>query len=93
MEDLEKAAKDQGVSWEDFKANIRNDIITQLVMRDQVSAKIQFTHGEVERYYEEHKQEYVQQESVHLSEIIVSAGSQPGDAAGSGGSQGQGRRH
>src|SRR5208337_581737 len=30
MEDLEKAAKDQGVSWEDFKANIRNGIITQL---------------------------------------------------------------
>jgi peptidyl-prolyl cis-trans isomerase SurA len=81
MEDLEKAAKDQGVSWEDFKANIRNNIITQLVMRDQVSAKIQFTHGELERYYEQHKQEYVQQESVHLSEILVSAGSQPGDAA------------
>ncbi|MGA3263468.1 MAG: peptidylprolyl isomerase [Terracidiphilus sp.] len=81
MEDLEKAAKDQGVSWEDFKANIRNGIITQLVMRDQVGAKIQFTHGELERYYEQHKQEYTQQESVHLSEILVSAGSQPGDAA------------
>ena len=34
MEDLEKAAKDQGVSFEDFKANIRNQIITQQVMRD-----------------------------------------------------------
>ncbi len=39
MEDLEKAAKDQGVSWEDFKANIRNGIITQLVMRQQVGRK------------------------------------------------------
>ena len=29
MDDLEKAAKEQGVSFEDFKANIRNQIITQ----------------------------------------------------------------
>ena len=29
IEDLEKAAKEQGVSFEDFKANIRNQIITQ----------------------------------------------------------------
>ena len=36
MEDLEKAAKEQGVSFEDFKANIRNQIITQEVMRQEV---------------------------------------------------------
>ena len=29
LEDLEKAAKEQGISFEDFKANIRNQIITQ----------------------------------------------------------------
>ena len=49
IEDLEKAAKEQGVSFEDFKANIRNSIITQEVMRDQVSRKVQFTPGEVQR--------------------------------------------
>ncbi|MGA3069466.1 MAG: peptidylprolyl isomerase [Terracidiphilus sp.] len=74
LEDLEKAAKEQGVSFEDFKANIRNSIITQEVMRDQVGRKVQFTPGEVQRYYDAHKQEYAQPESVHLSEILVSAG-------------------
>ena len=58
LEDLEKAAKEQGVSYEDFKANIRNGIITQLVMRQQVGEKLQFTPGEVARYYEQHKQDY-----------------------------------
>ena len=72
LEDLEKAAKDQGVSFEDFKANIRNTIITQEVLRDQVGRKVQFTPGEVQRYYEAHKQEYVRPESVNLSEILVS---------------------
>jgi len=74
LEDLEKAAKQQGVSYEDFKANIRNGIITQQVMRQEVGKRIQFTPGEAERYFEQHKQEYAQQESVHLSEILVSIG-------------------
>ena len=39
MEDLEKAAQEQGVSYEDFKANIRNQIITQEVMRQEVAGK------------------------------------------------------
>jgi peptidyl-prolyl cis-trans isomerase SurA len=74
MEDLEKAAKEQGVSFEDFKANIRNGIITQEVMREEVGKMVQFTPGEAERYFEQHKQEYAQQESVTLSEILISTG-------------------
>ncbi len=74
MEDLEKAAREQGVSFEDFKANIRNQIITQEVMRDEVGEKIQMTPGEVERYYEAHKQDFVQPESERLSEILISTG-------------------
>jgi peptidyl-prolyl cis-trans isomerase SurA len=74
LEDLEKEAKDQGVSFEDFKANIRNTIITQDVMRQEVGRKIAFTPGEAERYFEAHKQEYAQQESIHLSEILVAIG-------------------
>ncbi len=74
IEDLEKAAKEQGVSFEDFKANIRNQIITQEVMRQEVGEHIQMTPGEVERYYEEHKQDYAQPESVRLSEILISTG-------------------
>ena len=71
LDDLEKAAKEQGFNYEDFKANIRNGIITQEVMRDQVGRKLQVTPGEVERYYQAHKQEYSQQESVRMSEILV----------------------
>ena len=74
IEDLEKAAKEQGVSFEDFKANIRNQIITQEVMRQEVGEHIQMTPGEVERYYEEHKQDYAQPESERLSEILISTG-------------------
>jgi peptidyl-prolyl cis-trans isomerase SurA len=90
MEDLEKAAEEQGVSYEDFKANIRNQIITQEVMRQEVGRHLNITPGEVERYFEAHKQDYVQPESERLSEILISTGdpasaqegaSQPEDAA------------
>lgn len=74
MEDLEKAAQEQGVSYEDFKASIRNQIITQEVMRQEVGRHMNVTPGEVQRYFEAHKQDYVQPESVRLSEILVSTG-------------------
>jgi peptidyl-prolyl cis-trans isomerase SurA len=79
IEDLEKAARDQGVSFEDFKANIRNQIITQEVMRQEVGEHIQMTPGEAERYYEEHKQDYAQPESVRLGEILISTGTAGSD--------------
>src|SRR5580698_5810399 len=81
LEDLEKAAKEQGYSYEDVKANIRNQIITQEVMREEVGRRVQITPGEVQRYFDEHKQEFVRPESVQLSEILVSTGDNPDDAA------------
>ncbi|MGB6725807.1 MAG: peptidylprolyl isomerase [Terracidiphilus sp.] len=73
IDDLEKAAKEQGYSFEDFKQNIRNQIITQQVMRQEVGAHINFTPGEAQRYYEAHKQDFAQPESERLSEILISA--------------------
>ncbi|MGO9318649.1 MAG: peptidylprolyl isomerase [Terracidiphilus sp.] len=87
MEELEKAAREQGVSFEDFKANIRNGIVTQLVMRQEVGKRVQFTPGEAQRYFEQHKQEYAQQESVSLAEILVSTGTPSATATVAGGVQ------
>jgi peptidyl-prolyl cis-trans isomerase SurA len=74
IEELEKAAAEQGVSFEDFKANVRNGIITQEVMRDEVGSSIRPTPGQAERFYEQHKQDYAEPESETLSEILVSTG-------------------
>src|SRR5215469_4076965 len=71
MEDLEKAARQQGVSFEDFKANIKNSIITQQVVRDEVGRRIQMTSGQEQAYYDAHKNDFMQPEQVRLSEILV----------------------
>ena len=72
MDDLEKAAQAQGVSFEDFKQNLRNQIITQKVISDQVGSKIQVTKDEEQQYYDSHKDELMQPEQIRLSEILVS---------------------
>jgi peptidyl-prolyl cis-trans isomerase SurA len=71
LDDLEKAARQQGVSFEDFKANIRNGILTQQVVRDEVGRHLQATQGQEQTYYEAHKNEFAQPEQLHLSEILV----------------------
>ena len=72
MDDLEKAAQAQGVSFEDFKQNLRNQIITQKVISDQVGSKIQVSKDEEQEYYNNHKGEMTEQEQIRLSEILVS---------------------
>lgn len=74
IEDLQKAAQEQGVSFADFKSNICNQIITQDVMRQEVGSTIQITPGEARQYYEQHKQDFIQPETVHLDEILISTG-------------------
>ena len=71
MEDLQKAAEAQGVSWEDFKASMRNHIIAQIVVREEVGQHINISPSEVQAYYNAHKQDFDQPEQVRLSEILI----------------------
>src|ERR1700753_2300276 len=54
MEALEKAAAQQGVSFEDFKQGIRNQIIQQQVVRDEVGRRINMTRADEEAFYNAH---------------------------------------
>jgi peptidyl-prolyl cis-trans isomerase SurA len=81
MEDLEKAARQQGVSFEDFKAGIRDNVITQMVVRDEVGRRLQMSQSQEQAYYEAHKQEFTQPEQIKLSEILVPTAADANDAA------------
>jgi peptidyl-prolyl cis-trans isomerase SurA len=71
LEALEKEAEKQGISWEDFKQQQKNQIITQKVIGEEVSSKLSITKEEAEKFYEEHKKEMEQPESIRLAEILV----------------------
>src|SRR5262252_3166241 len=69
MDALERAVTSQGINWDDFKTNIRNRILTQSVIGQEVSRHITIGHEEEMKYYNEHKSEFVRPEQVALSAI------------------------
>ena len=71
LEDLEKEATKQGVSWEDFRQNMRNKIITQKVIGQEVGTHLTLSKDEEQQFYDEHKSELERPEAVHLSEILI----------------------
>jgi len=73
MEALEKEAEKQGISWEDFKQTQRNQIITRKVIGQEVGGHLALSKEEEEQFYEQHKNEMEQPESIRLSEILVAA--------------------
>ena len=80
LEALQKAAEQQGVSFEDFKQNIRNQSITQQVVRDEVGRRINITSGVEQAYFSSHADQFQQPEQVHLSEILVPTAENATDA-------------
>jgi peptidyl-prolyl cis-trans isomerase SurA len=72
MEDMEKAAQAQGIQWEDFKQNMKNNIITQRVISQEVGGHIAVSNQEIQQYYDQHKSEMERSEQVRLSEILIS---------------------
>lgn len=71
LEDLEKEAVKQGISWEDFKQNKRNQIITQKVIGQEVGGHLTMGKDEEQKFYDDHKNEMEQPEAIRLSEILV----------------------
>lgn len=77
MDALEKAIRDSGQDYEDFKRQIRDQLLTQELIRKEVGSKIIISHEEVLKYYNDHKADFVRPETVVLREIFVSTEGKP----------------
>jgi parvulin-like peptidyl-prolyl isomerase len=69
-----------GQSLEDYKSEMRNQLVTQRVVRQEVGRLINVPKADVEKFYNEHKTEFVRKDQIFLSEIFVSTAGK--DAAG-----------
>ena len=61
-----------GMSYEDFQSETKNQFVTREVIGHEVGRRINITDKEVEDYYNAHKQDFVRDEKVYLSEILIS---------------------
>lgn len=71
MEEMQKTAESQGVHWEEYKTNLKNNILTQKVIGSEVGSRIQITQEDVRKYFDEHQSEFTQPERARLSEILI----------------------
>jgi parvulin-like peptidyl-prolyl isomerase len=69
-----------GMPFEDFKGDMKNDMLRQRVIRQEVGERVNIKHDEVEKYYNEHKSEFVREERLFLRELFISTDGK--DAAG-----------
>src|SRR6185295_10845477 len=61
-----------GMTFEDFKLQLKNTLLTQRVIGQEVQRTITIPEAEKKKYYEAHKSEFVREEEVYLRQILVS---------------------
>jgi parvulin-like peptidyl-prolyl isomerase len=61
-----------GMTFEDFKQQMKDQLLTQRVIGEEVGRKINVPEAEMQKYYDEHKKEFVREEQVFLSQILIS---------------------
>jgi peptidyl-prolyl cis-trans isomerase SurA len=62
-----------GMTYEDFKLQMKNQMLTQRVIGQEVMRNITVPEAEMQKYYDEHKSEFIRKESqVFLSQIVIS---------------------
>jgi parvulin-like peptidyl-prolyl isomerase len=61
-----------GMSYEDFKQQMTNQLLTQRVISEEISSKISIPEADLRKYYEEHKTEFTREEQVFLSQLLIS---------------------
>jgi peptidyl-prolyl cis-trans isomerase SurA len=77
MDALDNEIRKSGQDTEDFKAQIRDQLLTQEIIRKEVGSRIIIAHEDVVKYYNDHKSEFVRPETVVLREMFVSTEGKP----------------
>ncbi len=61
-----------GLSYEDYKQKLTNQILTSRVVSNEVTQRIAVPEAEMKKYYDEHQSEFTRKAQVFLSQIIIS---------------------
>jgi len=64
--------QESGRSYEDFQAEAKDSALTREVIGSEVGRHIHIDAKEMEDYYNAHKQDFIRDEKVYISEILIS---------------------
>jgi peptidyl-prolyl cis-trans isomerase SurA len=77
LEDLQKEVEKQGLIWEDFKDQIKRQLLMREVIGREVGSRIMVSRDEARKYYDAHKTEFQSAGMIHLQEILISTEKYP----------------
>lgn len=69
-----------GETFEDYKKQMSDRMLTQRVIQEEVYRNINIPKADIDKYYNEHKADFVRQEMVELREILISTGNGSAEA-------------
>ena len=61
-----------GMTFEDFKQQMTNQLLTQKVISEEIGSRINIPEADLRKYYDDHKGDFIREEQVFLSQIIIS---------------------
>ena len=72
LEDLETAIEKDGMNYEDYKDQIRRNLLMREVIGREVGSRILLSRDDARKFYEAHKKEFESPGMVRLGQILVS---------------------
>ena len=72
LEDLQREVEKEGLVWEDFKDDIRRNLLMREVMGREVGRTIIVTREDARKYFQEHQQVFASPAGIELAQIVIS---------------------
>ena len=72
LQALQDAVEKDGGIWEDFKDQIKRQLLMREVISREVGSRIILTRTDAQKYFDAHKEQFDSPPGVHLAEILVS---------------------
>ena len=72
LEALQQGVEKDGINWEDFKDQIKRNLLMREVIAREVGSRIMLTRTDTRKYFDAHKKEFDSPPGVHLAEILIS---------------------
>ena len=71
QEDMASKFKREGITYEKYRENIKNDLERVQLINFEVKSKIIIREDEISQYYQEHKKDFSSEGEVHLANIFL----------------------
>ena len=72
LEDLQREVEKQGLIWEDFKEDIRRNLLMREVIGREVGRNVIISREDARKFFQEHQQEFASPAGVELAQILIS---------------------